>query len=516
MLRRIGQSFTAQALRLGVSLADRVFVVAVLVRAWGTDAYADWAVLLSCATLLSLAELGLNIHYGNVWQKAHVEQDAAKFQRVLSVALGCTLLLGLIVAALGVTAYFAVDLPRLLSVFAIPHGQALAILGLLALATISRMMRGAISQVYRGREAYARGVTVDAASLAALAVTMIIAGACGASPLVMAVLYLAADLASGWGLMLWDQWRRWPDLRFRPAAPTRDEVSDIAAHVKWLAIVQGAPLAWNSLPVVLLGVMGAASSGVVGFLMLRTLANLARQIASMLSISAGIESANLHYAGNASGVVRQLELLGRFLSAVTGGIVVAVALFGARFLDIWSGHEGLFDPTIASALFGAAVVTAPSAPISAYLTLANSARPAAVALIIQLAFGLAACTALVGSYGAAGAAIGLAVGEALGQTIALPLLARRHIQGFAYLPYLMSCALATVVTAGWCVVVGAAAIAMIGIDGTRELIVAGTAWCAFGLAPALFMSLPAYLRDQLMQRIARRMLERSVLRSRRD
>lgn len=515
MLARIATSFSAQVLRLAVSLIDRVFVVAVLLRGWGTDVYADWSVLLSCTTLLSLAELGLNVHYGNVWQKAHVEQDAARFQRVLSVALGCTLLLGLIVAALGVAASFAVDLPRLLSVSTIPHAEALAILGLLALATISRMMRGAISQVYRGRQSYACGVTVDAASLAALAVTMLIAGAYGASPLVMAFLYFAVDLVAGWGLMLWDQLRRWPDLRFRPVSPTRAEVRDIAAHVKWLGIMQGAPLAWISLPVVLLGAIGATGSALVSFIMLRTLSNLARQIASMLSISASIEAANLHYAGNAGSIVRQLGLLGRFLSAVTSGIAVAVALFGAPFLTLWSGHHGLFDPSIASALFGAAIITAPSTPISTYLMLANSARPAAIALMAQLAVGFAACAALAGPFGAAGAAIGLAAGEVVGQTIALPLLACRHIQGFAYLPYLMRCTLAAVLTAAWCTVVGVALIAVIAIDDTHMLIVVGTLWCVLGFGPALFMVLPAYQREQLMQRISRRMFDRSVLRSRR-
>ena len=504
MLRRIGQSFAAQVLRLGVSLVDRVFVVAVLLRAWGTDIYADWAILLSCATLLSLAEFGLNIHYGNVWQKAHVEHDVARFQRILSVALGGTLLLGLCVAALGLAAAFATDLPRFLSVSAIPHAQALAMLGLMALATISRMMRGAISQVYRGRQSYAHGVVIDAAAMAALAATMIVAAVCGASPIAMAFLYLASDLTAGWGLMLWDQSRRWPDLRFRPVKPTWAEVSDIAAHVRWLAIMQGAPLAWNSLPVVLLGAMGANGNALVSFLMLRTLANLARQIASLLSISAGIEVANLQYAGNASGVVRQLELLGRFLSAMTGGIAVAVALFGESFLAVWSGHDGLFDPTIAATLFGAAVITAPSAPVVAYLMLANSARPAAIAFVFQLAIGLAACAALAGPYDVAGAAVGLAVGEAMGQAIALPLLAARQIVGFSCLRYLKQCALATILTAAWSAGIGYAVATCIGTDNAVGLFFAGAMWCALGLIPALIMILPAHRREAIVRHLARR------------
>jgi hypothetical protein len=61
MLKRVGLSYGAQLLGLGISFADRFFILGVLMRAWGYDLCSDWTVLAAAAGTLSIAESGLNI-----------------------------------------------------------------------------------------------------------------------------------------------------------------------------------------------------------------------------------------------------------------------------------------------------------------------------------------------------------------------------------------------------------------------------------------------------------------------
>jgi O-antigen/teichoic acid export membrane protein len=490
MLKRISQSFSAQLLRLLVSFADRFIVVGVLVRVWGPDAFADWSVVLSCASLLALGEMGLNIYYGNVWQKAHVAGDEAGFQRMVSVALGTSLLLGTILAAIGFVLLAMLDLPSLVGVRTLAPAAAVLMLQILAVAAVSRIVRGAISPIYRGHQAYARGVVVDVAFMAALIVGMVTAALLGAGPVMMAAVYLAVDLIAGWGLMLRDLSRRWPELSFRPALPTRSEFGALTGQVRWLAVQQGVPVAWLQVPVVLLGAFAAAGTSLVSFLILRTLVNMARQFASMLSISSGIEIANTHYAGRSADVGRQLSTLGYMLSAVSAGIAVAVALFGRSFVTHWTGLPELFDPAIAIALFGSALIATPSTPLSSFAILANLPRPAAIASIVQLAVGVAACAALAAGYGATGAAIGLAAGEIIGLGVVLPMLAARQA-GLDYLPYFARCVLVMTGVAIWTGLIGLALLAVFDTAGVLGFMAAGVLWGVLGLAPAMYASLPA-------------------------
>lgn len=503
MLTRIGRSFAAQLVRLAVSFADRFLVVAVLLRAWGADVYAEWALILSFAGLVAVAELGLNIHYGNIWQKAFVEGDEAGFQRMISVALGCTLGMGTLVSGIALIVATIVDLPHWLSLAAISHGEALIIMVMLFLATLSRMMRGAISPIYRGRQAYATGVMVDVGYLAVLVIVVILSGSKGVNPVGIASLYFVVDLLVGWGLMLLDIRCRWPLLRFQPAVPTWAELSAIARQVRWLAIQQGAPTAWLQLPVVMLGTIGATGASLVSFILLRTLANFARQVSSMLSLSSGIEMANIHYSGQGSDVARELQLLGRILSAVSAGMVAWIALYGETFVLLWTGRADLFDVTIAASLFGAMLATSPASPIASFAVLGGFPRATAAASTVQLAVGLSACALLAGPYGVPGAAIGLAIGEIIGIGLVLPLLTARHT-GLRYMRYAGECILSMAVVALFSLGVGAVLAFALAAETKFGVLVQTGLWCCLGLVPGIYFSLPELHRAKVLELVCTR------------
>ena len=199
----------------------------------------------------------------------------------------------------------------------------------------------------------------------------------GGSLLMLAGAYLACDLLAGWGLMLLDLRRRFPDLSFRPAVPDRHEVLDLVRQVRWFAVQQGAPVAWLQVPVLIVGAVGVTSAALVSFVILRTLVNFARQLASMLSISAGVELATSFHAGNRSEVAGKLAGFGTVLCGAAGACAAAIWIFGEAFVAVWTGQVGLFDPAIIGWLLLAALIAAPEGGCHAqYLRLALDARSA--------------------------------------------------------------------------------------------------------------------------------------------
>src|SRR5258707_11644512 len=100
MLARLARNTAAQLLSLLVSFVERFVVVGILLRGWGPQIYSEWAVLVSAASMLSLGELGLNIYYGNVLQKAWATADTERFQRTVAIALTCSIGVSIALGAL--------------------------------------------------------------------------------------------------------------------------------------------------------------------------------------------------------------------------------------------------------------------------------------------------------------------------------------------------------------------------------------------------------------------------------
>jgi O-antigen/teichoic acid export membrane protein len=501
MLARIAKNAAAQILAQLVAFADRFLVVGILLRAWGTQIYSEWTLLVSCVGLLALGELGLNIYYGNIYQMAWATADTKRFQRMVSVALTCS---GVVAVLLGCSALLllAVDgLTKILSIKALPHADTIAVAVMMGAATLSRIARGAISQIYRGRQEYAIGVVVDLLWQASALAIAISAGFLGAGPVVVAGGYLASDLIAGWGAMLWSLNKRYPDLEFKPAYPTRPELLDLVQHVKWFSVQQSGPVVWLQIPILVLGHVGVAGASLVGFVVLRTLVNLVRTLATMVSIGSGVEIAAILHAGRVEETMRSLQTVGRSLSVFSSSLAVGIVTFGYALVTLWTGRPELYDRGVLYVLLASAVLAAPAAPIASHLMLANMPRPLSIALLVQYAIGLLACGALARSYGALGAAAGLALGEVIGQAIALPLLAAGHLTSFGFVRYYARCLLKMILVGLWCSGVGLGVLALFNTSYWPGLAAAGAAWTVLGLIPVMALTLPARHRGILAARL---------------
>jgi O-antigen/teichoic acid export membrane protein len=495
MLDRVAKNAVAQSLSQLVQFADRFLVVGILLRSWGTQIYSDWVILLSYAGVLSIGELGLNIYYGNVYQKAWAAADTKRFQRMISVATTCSGVVAVLLGCLALVFLAAADLPTK----AMPHTEAIRVAVLMGAVTLSRIARGSISQIYRGRQEFAVGVLVDLLSPASALVFAIIAVLMGAAPVIVAGGYLTSDLIAGWGGMVWSINRRYPGLHLKPAYPNRRELFDLAHHVKWLAVQQQGTVAWLQIPVLVLGHVGVASASLVSFVVLRTLVNFMRSFGTMISNGSAVETAAIHHTGQWNEVIRGLRTIGRGLTMFSASMAVGLLLFGQPLVSIWTGRPELYNSAIVFSLLASAVLAAPAAPIAYHLTYAIAARPFAIALLVQYTIGFSACAVLARPCGAAGVAAGLAFGEAIGQAVALPLLAARHLTGFGFSRYLLGCVLAMILAAVWCGGIGLGALAIFDASRWPGLFAAGAAWTLLGFVPALVLAFSARQRKLLAE-----------------
>ena len=498
MLARFGGNLAAQTFGLALSFADRFLVVGLLLRTMGATGYSDWALLLSSAGLLAMAELGLNIYYGNEWQSAYAQGQEARFQRTLDVALFCSGALGLVLIFGALAVVASVDLAARLSLTTLSPRQADLVFLLLAAAVISRLVRGSISQIYRGRQAFARGVLIDMAFPASMVVALSTAAMVSGTQLVLAAAYLACDLIAGWGVMLIDLRRKFPQLRFHPRRPQRAEVLDLVRHVRWLALQQGAPVAWLQVPVLLLGWLGISGPALVSFLILRTLANFARQLASMFALSGGVELAHSFHRGDHDEFLRRLSIFGSSLSGVTSAVAMAIVVFGEPVVGLWTGQPALFDRSVNAWLIAALLISAPITPVATAMMFCKLPRPAALASLAQIGVGIVAVALLARWWGAPGAAAGLATGEAIGFGLVLPYLAAGPLR-LDYWRYLARCVTTMAICGAWSGIVGFAIETAAHPSSFIRLFTAAVAWGLLGLAPALYVTLPSAQKATLTQ-----------------
>lgn len=498
MLQRVSRSFGAQLLGLVLTLLDRFLVVGLLIRTWGVEIYGDWALLLGAAGLLSLAEAGLNVYFGNAWQRAGALGVPARFNRILSVAITIAFALALVLASLTAFLALRLDLAARLSLETTGDREAAIIFALLAAAASSQATRGCISQIYRGRGNFTRGLLVALMLPLTLSGVSVAAVLAGVTPLVMAWIYLSCDLIAGWGVLLFDLRRRYPELAFRPAIPCLSELKDLGAQLRWLAIPQVAPIAWLQAPVVTLGLLSLSGSALVSFLVQRQLINLARQVGSMLSNSVGVELAGEFHAGSKGAIQGWLLALGTLLAGAAGSTGAALMLLGEPFVSIWTANPQLFDRTLMGWLLLGGIAAVIATPLSSTLMLTQNARVLAIATAFQLAAGLPAMAILAWSHGAHGAAAGLAFGEVLACILVLPALSAQ-VLGIDALRYVSRCVAATIVAAAISGGVACALMSVLGTATVPEFLVTALLWSIFGFFPSLAMSVPRPQRQRLVK-----------------
>lgn len=499
MLKRIGANIAAQAIPQVLTFLDRFVFVGTLVRAWGPEVYADWALLFAGVGLISLGDLGLGIYFGNNWQHANAHGDTQRFNRLIGVALYCYLVLAAVVISLLLYCGLVLQPAELFSVRHMPAADARTVFVLLGLTMASMLMRGSISQVYRGRGEFARGTLVTTLPLAGYLLLGIPAAQFGAMPAVVACIYLGCDML-GTIFMVSDLKRREASLSLKPYRPSSEEVRDILSQGRWNLLLQGVPIAWLQVPVLMLGAIGIPGAALTGFLLLRTLINFLRSFTTIISLSAAVEIAPMLHRGQHDRLAPMLMTTGRSICGFVGAVCAGIAFFGEDFMALWSGRRDLFDSVTMYWMIAAAITGTAAMPLFALFMLGNRPKPAALASLLQLVLGLAACATLAVRYGPAGAAAGLALGEIAAAGFVLPLLARDHFMIDA-IQYLKVCASALLLCSVWCGAVCWVIVAIVGSDTTARFLISAGLYGVLGFMPVMIAVLSPEHRSALMDKV---------------
>ena len=502
MLRAALRNFVVQGLSLGQSFFDRIFVVALLLRSLCVDVYADWVAITSVAGLFGLAETGLNFYFGNVMMRRFAEGDVAGFQRILSVAITVAVGLAAFLVLLGVALIAPIDIVRSLSLGGIARFDAKIALALLSIVSISRIFRGCLFQIYRGRREFARGLIVDL--MFAMSVSLASAGVAlvGGGVVDLALATFGCEAIFGWGVLLVDLTRRYPSLRLRPAFPRAAEIADLWARIKWSALAQAGSSLVVWAPPLLLGAMRIGASAVVSFVVLRILVSLGRQATGMLLTAFNVELAALAPETQGDSRAAAIAGLGAFSSAATAVLAVASVAFAGEAISLWTGKAALFDPAVLASLFAGSLAGGFAAPFQMFLSFANEPKLVAIAAVINACVGLTLGALGASMFGLLGLTVGLAMGEIAGSAYFLTsgALSALRLDTAHYLR--RSFAITSLVVVSTAAL--AVALRLLPLPGgLAGLTVRVILFVVLGATPALVFSAPRPLRLQILSRLRR-------------
>jgi O-antigen/teichoic acid export membrane protein len=498
LLRATIRNFTSQFFGLLVSVADRFVLAAILLRAWPTDLVADWTTIMAVSSLLGLADLGFVIFVGNRLQRAFALKDGSAFQRLVGSATFIYGTLGILLLAVAVSLALIQANTHFLTIRRIDADQSGYILLFLGIAQCFHTAKSALTQIYRGRGEYARGVIIDGISMLCIVCSAIVAVLFGAHVYGLALLYVASNLLFGWGLLVLDLRHRFPEISLWPLRPNSSELLDAARAMRWYALSYALPNIWLQAPVLLLSAFGIGGISLVSFVMQRTLVNFGRTFAVMLSMSTGVQLASHVHAGNKELIEEGISATGRSVAAVGGAIAAALLVFGSSVLQMWTGKSNLFDPAMMAWLVASSILVAPAIPLLYLAHLADMPQPQALAQLVQTVVALSLAMSLANTSGASGVAFSLAAGETLGIGLVLPLLVTKRL-GITYWRSCFWSLVIAIATFAWSGVVGVMILSSIGTQGTLRMCMSIAAWCPLTFAPILLVLLPARYYAQLKE-----------------
>lgn len=397
-IRRLISGIGSQGAGLVLMTAVNLLSVPVLLAAWGTEAYAQWMVAFSAASLLALLDGGLHGTFTNRirhdWSQGDAEQVTRHFRLGITlyavpVAIGTVLAVGLSWAAV-LPAPFA----------------------FLAVGVIAALPRGLVSGILSAGGRFALEVWLILPSVVLPMIAVMLAANWGASPRQSAMLFAATGVVLGWLPLVIAIRRLHGDLDWRPCRPRWTQVASVARHAPLFFLPQGANLLLLHGPVLLLARFGSGE-GVVLFTMLRTFTGMVRQVVQQSAIPVGIELANQRSRQDEA-QIRILRLFsGRLLSALAGLGAGASWVVGGQFFPLWSHGAVVFAPVAAALFLAPTVLSAPLAPGVALLRHWHDPVPQGVGVAIQAGAGLLACALLIPIWGVVGAIAGLATAEML-------------------------------------------------------------------------------------------------------
>jgi O-antigen/teichoic acid export membrane protein len=426
MIRRVAGATALQILSLGIALADRIIVTALLLRLWGVPIFEDWSVLYAAASLFSLLDLGLHMTFGNTFTQARQQGKTALYLRRVSTALfinSAILIFGL--AMLGVIVFHP-DWRSLAAVSRLTGQDGRLVLIFFSLAVLLQTVSSIPTAIYRANGLYIRGFAVDACLTGLRILSVAIIALLGFGPIEAAAIFLAVTALYTLVVLPWDQIVNLRLMRCMPAAPNRAELEGIASMASWFCIQQFAAVLLQAGPLLIISRLSDSVGRIAIFLLLRTLINSVRQIINALSNAVGIELSQLHAAtGDGLLVGRQLLRSTRLVSLLSSAALGVLLGLGEPFFAVWTGGTLHIDFAMVLVFALGFIVSGPFVVANNYLNYIGEAKVGATSRMVYSLLALLVSLVVAPFLGVLGVVIGLAAGEAVGLgLIYLPATAR--------------------------------------------------------------------------------------------
>jgi hypothetical protein len=285
-------------------------------------------------------------------------------------------------------------------------------LAVLAVNALLLVPRGLVTALYQAFGDFARGTTIGA-GLSLLNLAIVLGLAISGEGPVTAALGLTSGVGAGWAILLTDLSRRHELPPLRPARPSPKEAGAIVKGASGYLGVVVAINIWTNLPALLIGAAQLGGGAVLTFALMRTIANLGRQLVAQLAVSAGVADAEQRYSGNTAAAGAQLLRVTRSIGGLAGMVTGGALGFTATALQIWTGGQVTGDFITLLLLVLPILVTAPAALCGMSLYYGGEPASLAQAQLVQVTIGSAFAVLLIRPFGIAGVAFAFLAAETI-------------------------------------------------------------------------------------------------------
>lgn len=337
---RVGREYLLQVTAFAIAVVDRLLIPAILLRTVGDQGFSAWTVAMSVAAFIPVLDLGItrlfSIRLLALQAQGRRDEAIAAFRRG-TILLFSMMLLALIVVA----AWIAVEPPRTgdPASDALMPGMLLPVVLAMAVTQLINLRLA----LYRAHQQFARETVMRSAAEAVRVLGIVAAAILGASLQMLAWLWFGLAVAALVLPFLVDSYRRFPAFRERlwPAGGlSLREVYHEAAGF-WLAAM--ATTAFAAVPILALGYLAGSASVVVQFGLMRTIANLVRQVLQLFANVFGLELGRRLAAGDQHGFAAANDESNRILGVQAAVAAAVLLVIGPELFTVWTGRADLFE-----------------------------------------------------------------------------------------------------------------------------------------------------------------------------
>lgn len=342
-MSRIGREYLFQLFAFAVAIFDRLLIPAILLRTLGVSGFSGWTVALAMAAFVPVLDFGLVRHFSI--RLLSLRAQGRETEAIEEFRQGSLLLIGASALSTAMlTAWLIIEPPK----SGDPAVDALMpqlLLPVLA-ATLLTQAMGLRVSLFRAHQQFGREtLLVTMGNL--LRVGVICTAALGGASLVtLGWLWLAAVVFGTILPSFVDTRMRFPAFHWRwPVFRTGDIGTALRSSPGyWLVAISAT--AFVSAPLLALGYSAAGAMVIAQFGLMRTIANLVRQILQMFANVFGLELGRRYALRDEEGFAHAFAEANQFLGTQAAVAAVILLVIGQELFALWTGQPELFDHLI--------------------------------------------------------------------------------------------------------------------------------------------------------------------------